>query len=280
MFRVGNMKPKDFPFAVELANMSGWDMADVDFEYMSTLEPDGCFVLWQGRERVGIATCINYGKLGWFGNLAVKSEFRRKGAGRFLVEHAIEYLEKQGVKSVGLYAYQHLLGFYERIGFKPLDDFIVLNGTLQAKIAKGKEPANANENDIAKLAKFDTDCLRWERERLLQSMLREEGNLCYVSSINGDTQGFVMAKVYGEVAEIGPLISKRDREPVALKLAGAVLTKLNGLEVYAYLPACEKLLLDVFLAAGLKEKFRVTRMFLGSATAQSCVYMPESLERG
>lgn len=269
----------DFPFAVELANTSGWDMANVDFEYMSTLEPNGCFVLWQGRKRTGMATCISYGKVGWFGNLAVKSEFRRKGAGKFLVEHAIDYLRKKGVKCVGLYAYQHLSGFYERIGFKALDDFIVLKGILHGTAPERKELANAGK-DVAKLAEFDTDCLGWQRERLLRSMLREEGNLSYISSINDSVQGFVMAKVYGEMAEVGPLISRCGQESVALRLARTVLAELNGLEVYAYAPSSEKLLLDVFLDAGLKEKFRVTRMFLGSATAESCVYMPESLERG
>jgi GNAT superfamily N-acetyltransferase len=274
------MKPTDFPFAVELANTLDWDMADVDFEYMSALEPDGCFVLWEGCEQVGIATCIDYGRIGWFGNLAVKPEVRRKGAGTFLVERAVEYLRGRGVEAVGLYAYQHLVGFYRRIGFKPIDDFVVLNGTAQKPVSGKSGLTKATESDIALLTEFDIDCTGWNRRRLLESMLREEGILSYYSAADAEVRGFVMAKVYGEMAEIGPLLCRQDQKRLAIELVEAVLSEVGGLEVYAYVPVNEAALLELFFRAGLQEKFRVTRMFLGSAGAENCVYMPESLERG
>jgi hypothetical protein len=120
----------------------------------------------------------------------------------------------------------------------------------------------------------------WDRLRMFESMLREEGNLCYCSTANAEIRGFMMAKVYGEAAEIGPLVCRQDQEHVALGLVETILSELDGSEVHAYVPASETEILDLFLKAGLKEKFRVTRMFLGSVDAQNCVYMPESLERG
>ena len=81
MFHAEKMRPEDFPFAVQLANTIDWNMAEEDFEFMLKLEPHGCFVLFDAEEPVGIATCISYGKTGWFGNLALKEEHRRKGAG-------------------------------------------------------------------------------------------------------------------------------------------------------------------------------------------------------
>ena len=89
-----------------------------------------------------------------------------------------------------------------------------------------------------------------------------------------------MAKVYGEMAEIGPLMCGRDPERFDIGLIETMLAELEGLDVYAYAPANETEILDLLLQAGLREKFRVTRMFLGSVAAESCVYMPESLERG
>ena len=71
MFRAGKMRAEDFPFAVQLANTMDWNMAESDFEFMTKLEPDGCFLAFQAEEPVGIATCVSYGKTGWFGNLSV-----------------------------------------------------------------------------------------------------------------------------------------------------------------------------------------------------------------
>jgi GNAT superfamily N-acetyltransferase len=125
MFHVEKMKVDDFPFAVQLANTMDWNMALEDFEFMAKLEPKGCFVLFQGSERVGIATSVSFGKVGWFGNLIVKEDHRKKGAGAFLVKHAVDYLKGTGVETIGLYAYLHLIGFYENFGFKPDVDFLV-----------------------------------------------------------------------------------------------------------------------------------------------------------
>ena len=280
MFHAEKMKPQDYRFAVELANTLDWDMADIDFEYMSMLEPNGCFVLWQGHERVGMATCINYQKMGWFGNLAIRPKFRRKGAGTCLVKHAVQYLKNQGVEAIGLYAYQHLIGFYGKIGFKPLDDFVVLKGTIPETKPIADAFPKAIMKDIPGLTDLDSYCMGWSRKRLLESVLREEGNLCYRHAERGEIQGFVMVKVYGEMAEVGPLVCGRDRRHVAIELIENTLAEIGGLEIYAYVPLKETEILGLFQKAGLKEKFRVTRMFLGPVGAESCVYMPESLERG
>ena len=101
------MSPSDFQFATDLANTMNWNMTVEDFEFNSSLEPEGCFVAFEDSERVGIATCINFGTVGWFGNLIVEEEFRRKGAGRLLVKHAANYLQSKGAKTIGLYAYQN-----------------------------------------------------------------------------------------------------------------------------------------------------------------------------
>jgi ribosomal protein S18 acetylase RimI-like enzyme len=280
MFYAEKMRQEDFSFAGELANTMDWGMAASDFAFNSMIEPGGCFVLWQGSERVGIATCVGYGRVGWFGNLAVKPEFRRKGAGAFLVKHAVQYLKNEGVETVGLYGYQHLVGFYGRIGFKPEDEFVVLNGTIKKTSNKPILLVEAGEKDILTLAKFDTRCMGWDRKKLFKSVLREKGNLCYYSAVHGEIVGFVVAKVYDGTAEIGPLLCGREQQHVALELVTSILGRLGGVDVSVYMPAKETALLTSFLKAGLMERFRLTRMFLGSAGAQNCIYVPESLERG
>lgn len=281
MPNIETMNTADFPFAVDLANTLDWDMAKADFEYMLMLEPKGCFVLWESGERIGMATCVSYRKMGWFGNLAVKPECRRKGAGTLLVKHAVQYLKKKGAEVIGLYAYQHLIGFYRNIGFKPLDDFVVLTGTVNKPKNDIERLPIAVEKDIRALTEFDSQCMGWERKKLVESILREEGNLCYFKTDQkGGIQGFIMAKVYGRMAEVGPLICRNDKKSIAIELIKNTLQKLEGLDLYACAPLNDAPIIDIFLNFGLREKFRVTRMFLGSTGAESCTYLPESLERG
>ena len=118
MFRIATMRTGDFSFAVKLANTMNWNMADEDFGFILQLEPNGCFVLFDESTPVGISTCISYGKIGWFGNLVVQEDYRKKGAGTILLKHSIEYLRNGKVETIGLYAYPHLIGFYEHFGFK------------------------------------------------------------------------------------------------------------------------------------------------------------------
>lgn len=279
MFHVEEMKPQDFLFAVELANTMGWNMSEDDFEFNMKLEPHGCLVLFNDSERAGVATCISYGRAGWFGNLIVKKDYRQQGAGTLLVNHALKYLRNLGVETVGLYAYQHLVNFYGKLGFQYNTDFVV----LKADKAKGKHEGTtreATEQDIPSLVKLDSECFGVSREKLLKLVLEGEGNICYVSAENDDIHGFAAGKVYYELAEVGPLVCRRSHMGYAGDLLQTLLGKLAGLEVWMCLPAFETALLGTALQVGFKEEFRLARMFLGPAVAGNCLYSAESLERG
>jgi ribosomal protein S18 acetylase RimI-like enzyme len=281
MFRVEKMAVNDFPFAVQLANTLNWNMATEDFAFMQKLEPKGCFVLFHGSERVGIATSVSFGKVGWFGNLAVKEDYRRKGAGALLVNHAVKYLKSTGVETIGLYAYPHLIKFYKNLGFKPDVDFLVLQGKPVSSVTEGTvQLREAKKQDVPALIDLDCQCSGAYRKKLLEPILLNTSNLCYVSTHDDEIIGYVAAKAYEEMAEVGPLICRQNRVDIAVALLKTVLGKLRNLDVFTCAPTEETALLETLLKAGFRENFRVTRMFLGPAVAKSCIYMAESLERG
>ncbi len=281
MFRVEKMHVDDFPFAVELANTMGWDMTVEDFEFAVKLEPDGCFVLFHGSERAGVATCVSYGQVGWFGNLVVGAAFRQKGAGALLVRHAINYLKGTGVETIGLYAYPHLIGFYRQFGFKADVDFLVFQGKVALSVTgETGQLQRAKKQDIPALIDFDSGCFGACRRKLLEPMLRDKDNLCYMTVDENGIAGYCAATVYAETAGVGPLICRRNRGDVAATLLQVVLGKLRKRDVFICVSAEENALLSVLSKAGLQEKFRVTRMFLGNAAAKGCTYIAESLERG
>jgi predicted GNAT family acetyltransferase len=279
MFHVEKMKVDDFPFAVELANTIGWNMTVEDFEFMVKLEPQGCFVQFSGNERIGIATTVSFDKAGWFGNFIIKEEFRGKGAGSFLIQNAIDYLYDKGAETIGLYAYPHLVKFYERFGFERDIDFLVLKGTVSFPSTQERLHA-ATEQNFPEVIDLDYKCFGANRKKLLEPILLEKRNFCYISTENRELTGYVTTKVFGKMAEVGPLICHKKRLDHSLLLLNTILGKLNGLEAFICIPKKETELLSMLCQTGLKEDFSVIRMFLGSSIARNCIYVAESLERG
>jgi GNAT superfamily N-acetyltransferase len=279
MFQVKPMRASDFPFATKLANTVDWNMATEDFQFMTNLEPAGCFVAFHGRERVGISTSVSFGKVGWFGNLIVKEEYRNLGVGTLLVNHAVSYLKSRGVETIGLYAYPNLTRFYSNLGFRLDEDFSVLCAETLGSLTSQALPSVRKPQTRA-IEELDNRCFGGDRKKLLESIIFEEGNLSYFKSEGNEMVGYVAATVYQKMAWVGPLICREGKVDVAVALLRAVLANLAGKSVYTVLPKKETILVNMLFSAGFKKDFSVSRMFLGQAVAKNCIYMAESLERG
>jgi len=278
MFSVKNMVAEDIPFAVRLGNTMDWNLAEGDFEFMMELEPKGCFVLFFDSERVGIVTTISFGNIGWFGNLIVTEQHRKKGAGSLLTSHAVNYLKHNNVETVGLYAYSEKVPFYERLGFKYDSYFAVLSGNGISSVTDS-HVREGGKGDIQKIIDCDCSCLGFSRKKLLEPVLLDSDNLCYIYE-NGEMEGYAIAKVYHGMAEAGPIVCHQGCNEIAIKLLKAVLNGLNGLEISMCIPKKHTALLDVLKRHGFSEKFSVARMFYGPPFRDKCICLAESLERG
>ncbi len=279
MFKVKLMSERDYFFATKLANTMDWNMAKADFEFVKFLEPEGCFVLFEGSKKAGIATCISYGELGWFGNLIVKEGYRNMGGGGVLVKHSMDYLCAKGVKTIGLYAYPNLANFYGCLGFKLDEDFSVLCAQ-PPDLIKSEHLPTIRELHFKSVSKMDRKCFGGDRKKLLKSIIFEPNNFnCYFSE-NNEVLGYVASTVNQSMAWIGPLICDASRPDVAILLVKAVLSKLHGKTVYTVVPKKNSFLFNSFINLGFRESFFVSRMYFGERPAGNCIYLPESLERG
>jgi len=270
---------EDIDFAVQATGQLGWDLGEGDFEFMMDLEPEGCFILLHESKPIGLATTVSFGRVGWFGNLLVEEEHRKQGAGSQLVLYSIEYLRSKNVETVGLYAYLERIPFYKRLGFTYDSEFVVLKGKGFSSAVKANV-RKAGKQDVQEVVEYDQSCIGSSRKKLLEPILLDSDNLCYVSTGNGRTSGYALAKVYKGMAELGPLVCKREPKDVAVDLLGAVLNELEGLQVSMFAAARETLLLNMLASFGFKESFRVARMFLGPPVGGECILLAESLERG
>ena len=279
MFQVRSMTPEDFAFAIQITDQIGWGLAKEDFKFMIELEPKGSFILLDDSEKIGIATTVSFGKIGWFGNLIVSEKRRKEGAGSLLVKHAIKYLTSKKVETIGLYAYMERIPFYKRLGFQLDSGFTVLKGTAFSSQIK-PNLKRAEKQDINKIIDYDGSCFGASRRKLLEPILSDQDNLCYMHVEGGQISGYAVAKVYRGVAELGPLMCQQRRGDVAINLLRTILRKLKGREVSMCVAEKEKLLLNKLKESEFSESFRVARMFLGRPVGGNCIYVAESLERG
>ncbi len=279
MLLVERMTALDFPFAVKLANTMKWNMTEEDFELNLRLEPEGCFAMFDNLKRVGIATSISYEKVGWVGNLVIDEAYRKQGGGTLLLQKVISHLKNKGAETIGLYAYQHLVGFYENVGFKSTKDFSVFQGRIRANHISNKLK-KISENDVTAVIDFDMEHFGGNRKKLLELILLNKCNESYLSRHKGRIIGYIAAKRYETMVEIGPLVCERDDKGLAKSLLETILCDSENNEAFVCLPSNDKTLVQVLTETGLQESFRATRMFLGPAVSESCTYIPESLERG
>jgi len=281
MVRIRVLESKDLPFAVSLANTMNWNMNAADFEFNMQLEPNGCFLSQAGPEQNGLATCISYVQVGWFGNLIVSEAYREQGVGTKLVRAAMKYLASRNVRTIGLYAYPQLADFYSKLGFKPEVDFSALKADSVCETST--ETRNfriIKAQDLSTIADFDAEFFGACRERLFDLLFKNPHNLGYVAFEGSKVVGFVASKVFGEFAEVGPLVCLRSKPEIAQELLNTILSRLNGFEALVYIPTSELILLNNAYNAGFKEEFRLKRMFFGPVLAKNCIYLAESLERG
>jgi N-acetylglutamate synthase-like GNAT family acetyltransferase len=279
MFHVKNMSLEDLEFAVRITDTMSWNLVEEDFNFMMQLEPEGCFVLLSNSERIGIATTISFGKVGWIGNVIVSQNQRKQGAGSLLVEHCVNYLESKKVETAGLYSYMDKIPFYERLGFKYSSEFTVLKGKGFSSQVKA-DLKKATKENINKVIDYDHSCFGAPRRKLLEPILLNPNNLCYMAIEDGQILGYATAKVYQEMAEIGPLVCQQGRSDIAIDLLKTILNRLDGFEVSMCVSKKEQAILNMLIDARFKESFRVAKMFFGPSIVENCIYVAESLERG
>jgi GNAT superfamily N-acetyltransferase len=279
MYEIRPMSVEDLEFAVQITDTVDWGMIKEDFEFIMLLEPEGCFTLFSNSERIGIATTISFGKVGWFGNLIVNESYRRKGAGSLLVNHSIKYLTSRDVETIGLYAYMDKIPFYQRLGFKYDSDFAVLRGEGFSSPPMA-DLTEATDNEMETVIEFDKSCFGASRKKVLEPILSDSNNLCYPFFEDGKLEGYAAAKVYDGIADLGPLLCKRGRSSIAITLLNAILNKLVGSEISLCIPEKESDILGFLTKFGFKENFHVARMFYGPNKIKDCVCIAESLERG
>jgi GNAT superfamily N-acetyltransferase len=221
---IRQMQFSDLDFAAECIVLEGWKSeGPEEFEGFLAYNPNGCFIVEENSKRIGLGVAINYGELGFLGEIVVIKEKRGRGHGSRLVKHAIQYLHSRGVKCILLDSLPFAVSLYERFGFRKICRSLRFSGNVQS--SPNSHVRNMESGDLKTVIKIDRDAFGGDREFFLKRRFYMYPRLCKILGFGKEMIGFIMGRPGRGIYWIGPwVISKEIDHPEDLLRALAMGT--------------------------------------------------------
>src|SRR6516162_8696055 len=96
------MTGADVPLGLRLKQQAGWNQTEADWRRFLDLWPAGCFVAELDGAAAGTAAAFVFGPVAWVAMVLVEQSLRGRGVGGALMRHALDFLDRQSVRTVRL----------------------------------------------------------------------------------------------------------------------------------------------------------------------------------
>jgi ribosomal protein S18 acetylase RimI-like enzyme len=109
----------DLQGALELSRLANWNQTIDDWKMLLHLDRQGCFAIELDGQIVATTTLLCYGKvLAWIGMVLTRTECRRRGFAKRLMQAALDRTSDLKIESIKLDATADGQPLYEKLGFK------------------------------------------------------------------------------------------------------------------------------------------------------------------
>ena len=266
MIKIRPMRVADLQLGLRLTRQAGWNQTESDWLRFMDLQPEGCFVAELDGASVGTTTTCIFGPVAWVAMVLVEVNARRKGVAIALLKHALDFLEKQGVKTIRLDATAAGLPVYEKLGFTPEYQLTRYEGIAPHT---GEQPhvIKATTSLFAEIIAFDCWMTGTHRGKLLTRLFEESPQAVHVLCQDGQLEGFVTLRRGANSIQIGPCMATPHAGPALLSDA---FGRCAGQLVFIDIPRSNARALRVAEASGLRVQRFFMRMYRGDR-AKHCV---------
>ena len=208
--RIRKMLLQDIDFALLLTSSEGWGSIALDFKELLAFDPEGCFIAETNEAPIGMICTTPYNGFGFVSNLIVLKEHRNGGVGAILMKHALEHLDRRGVKAHLLDGVLKAVSLCERFGFEKRYKSLRLEGRVEPKVSD--DIRTMTEADVDEIDRFDTRFFGASRRGFLKSRLKHSPSLCKVLELDGNLAGYIMGSERHGFVRIGPWVMKTNLE--------------------------------------------------------------------
>ncbi len=98
----------------------GWEFTEI--QQIHRLDQASSVVALDGRDMVGLVTCVDFGAVAFIVHVIVKKGWRRKGVGVRMMGEVLAGLDSRGVPTVELHANPEAVRFYDQFSFRRVED--------------------------------------------------------------------------------------------------------------------------------------------------------------
>jgi GNAT superfamily N-acetyltransferase len=255
---ITTMTCDDLDFAVAMTDVESWGYLRSDFERLTSLTPDGCFVARRLLRRVGIITTVRHGDYGFMGTLIVMKHCRNKGIGEALFIRAMTYLREAGAKTIELDGVFPAVSLYRRLGF--------YDKSLSLRFTRPPAPFNAQSGQLIKvttdeIVRFDREYSQIDRSAVLARFSEDfRDSIFAIGDGQMSAYAFVKPRTNGSVA-VGPLVAKN--QDAAITLLKTILTRFQDKSISIGVPEAKTVFAQALIAEGFLRKCPSLRMYSG-----------------
>ena len=254
------MTGNDLGLGLRLSAQAGWNQTEADWRRFMRLEPDGCFVALWAEAPVATTAAFVFGEVGWIAMVLVDEAFRHRGIASRLVEHALQYVERRGVRTTRLDATPLGRPVYERLGFLPEYSLVRMQG-LVAPPANDHGFVSLPANRVRDAGDLDRHITGTPRQRLIQALYDERPETAAAGFTEAGLAGYAMWRPGRLASQIGPAMALSPSTGVAL--LDQIRQRCPAGPVFADVPTDNAAAVAWFQSQGFTVQRNFTRMYLG-----------------
>jgi len=258
MLKIRAMSKADIKFAVGLTEAENWGNQVADFERLIKIDTQGCFVGYEKEHPIGIITTVDFGQLGFLGNLIVKKEFRGRGYGRCLMQHGFDYLKSKKLKAIELDGDFPAVRLYRKLGFKDkyLSFRLLRNPGGNSPIEKSRTSVPAGQ-----VAEFDEKATGLHRSDFLADYAGLHQEHLYTIKRPGVVAYGIVKVADRGFSTLGPLIA--DEPTDAETIISTITRNYNALLLGIGVPENNPQAVEILLNYGFYYEVPSLRMYYG-----------------
>lgn len=252
---IKNATLEDMDFLLFLAGEEGWNPGVHDALPFYETDPRGFFIAEFGKKTIGCVSAVAYdGTYGFLGFYIIIPQYRGRGWGLQLWNHAVAYLGSRCIGLDGVLAQQEN---YKKSGFR----FYYKNIRFQGNVVQrgSSTLVNLQEVPLATLWGYDTEIYGLSRQSFLNSWVHLPDAHALGKIDKGRLLGYGVIRKCLQGWKIGPLFA--DDLEIADEIYQGLCAKVDEGPVFLDIPEINEQAKKLADRAKLKQVFETARMY-------------------